>query len=731
MGKIWIPASGGDGIDLKETTADATAAADDIADGKTAYANGEKITGNIPIQIGETEGVGTPILNGSVLFVKIPRGIYKENAYGEENPLIIFPNAVQQKTVTPTKSKQNISADSGKLLNSVTVNPISDKYIDTSDANATASTILENRSAYVNGSKLTGTMTDQGAKTASLNAGGSYAIPAGYHNGSGKITANSLASQTDSTAGAGDILSGKTAWVKGSKLTGTMVNKGAVTGSVNCGGSYTIPAGYHNGSGKITGNSLASQTGVQSGKTAAGAGQILTGYEAWVNGGRVTGTMANQGAKTSSLNCGGSYTIPAGYHNGSGKITANSLSSQTSANAAANHLAKDKTAWVNGSKITGTVPDKRGTAQPVQYAQIRNNRFEIAVEPGIYGCNWVNNAQDYEYLSYQKVRDTIGLTAAKLKHNEGVLGLTGTFTSDANLEAGCLLSGYSGYSKGSKINGTMANRAITDSTIGGINSSYSNIAIHKGANPQFNTTTKSKERLFGIAPPSGYYNGAPYVGCPAQTKTVTPSTSSQTVRADNGVLEQVNVNAIPNNRGQYQYGANIGESGGSNGYYAINGLPEGYYVKNGADWAPEARISKDKMRSYFGISADKIKRGCSFMYVDGNVDRFIQYAGSKNSTSAVRYFTDAWGNSRTFPYIQLVFDSGFVPMSIAVFTNKTEKYEVVTQDPWHIILMNGSGVCHMYNYKTAGGISWDSTVRVPVTHSDTQYDYVINGYNNS
>lgn len=219
MGKIWIPASGGDGIDLKETTADATAAADDIADGKTAYANGEKITGNIPIQIGETEGVGTPILNGSVLSVKIPRGIYKENAYGEENPLIIFPNAGQQKTVTPTKSKQNISADSGKLLNSVTVNPIPDKYIDTSDANATASTILENRSAYVNGSKLTGTMTDQGAKTASLNAGGSYAIPAGYHNGSGKITANSLASQTDSTAGAGDILSGKTAWVKGSKLT--------------------------------------------------------------------------------------------------------------------------------------------------------------------------------------------------------------------------------------------------------------------------------------------------------------------------------------------------------------------------------------------------------------------------------------------------------------------------------------------------------------------------------
>ena len=74
------------------------------------------------------------------------------------------------------------------------------------------------------------------------------------------------------------------------------------------------------------------------------------------NGVKVTGTMTNQGAKTSSLNCGGSYTIPAGYHNGSGKITANSLASQTSATAAAAQLTTGYTAWVNGSKITGTRP---------------------------------------------------------------------------------------------------------------------------------------------------------------------------------------------------------------------------------------------------------------------------------------------------------------------------------------------------------------------------------------
>ena len=71
-----------------------------------------------------------------------------------------------------------------------------------------------------------------------------------------------------------------------------------------------------------------------------------------------TGTMVNNGARTASLNCGGSYTIPAGYHNGSGKIIANSLASQTSANAAAWDIIKGKTAWVSGSKRTGTLEDR-------------------------------------------------------------------------------------------------------------------------------------------------------------------------------------------------------------------------------------------------------------------------------------------------------------------------------------------------------------------------------------
>lgn len=219
----------------------------------------------------------------------------------------------------------------------------SDYIMKSLGGNAEAAHVLTGKtfSSNISGREKAGTMANQGAKTAALNCGDSYTIPAGYHNGSGKVTANSLGSQTapdsgKSAAGAGQILTGYQAFVNGSKVSGTMANQGAKTASLNCGGTYTIPAGYHNGSGKVTANSLTSQTAPDSGKSAAGAAQILTGHQAFVNGSKVSGTMANQGAKTAALNCGGTYTIPAGYHNGSGKVTANSLADQITVGAVLN-----------------------------------------------------------------------------------------------------------------------------------------------------------------------------------------------------------------------------------------------------------------------------------------------------------------------------------------------------------------------------------------------------------
>ena len=119
--------------------------------------------------------------------------------------------------------------------------------------NATAADVLASKT-FTNstGVEQTGTMVNRGAVSQALNAGGSYTVPSGYHNGSGTVAANSLASQTSATAIASQILAGITAWVNGIKITGSMSNQGAVSQSLTINGTYTVPAGYHNGSGKVT-----------------------------------------------------------------------------------------------------------------------------------------------------------------------------------------------------------------------------------------------------------------------------------------------------------------------------------------------------------------------------------------------------------------------------------------------------------------------------------------------
>ena len=254
----------------QDVTAVTATAADVLATKVIVDATGKVTTGTMP-----NNGAVSKTLDSTTTNYAIPAGYH--SGTGSVNVV------TETKTLTPTKSQQVVSATSGKVISSVTVNAIPDNYVDTTDATATAGTILEGETAYVGSVKVEGTMPNNGAAEKTLTTTEtSYTIPEGYHNGEGtviivpetktvqpsrseqnvtpttgkvlsKVTVGAIPANlidtTDATAEASDILSGQTAYVNGVKVTGSMTNNAAVNGTIDglTTTSYVVPAGYTTG----------------------------------------------------------------------------------------------------------------------------------------------------------------------------------------------------------------------------------------------------------------------------------------------------------------------------------------------------------------------------------------------------------------------------------------------------------------------------------------------------
>ena len=365
--------------------------------------------------------------------------------------------------------------------------------VDTTDANAETSDIATGKSGYVDGQKVDGNLRDIASGSASsfistnftvedkpqfnlLDFTLPFTVDLIHRQGSteqlnvmyGKITSaieltadkikagetvlgingkTSVVDTEDANAVAENIINGQTAYVNGEKVTGTMptkltwfVNNAKHLSSSHLGESYGL-------------NKLSYNSPVAMPKTNSGEIYVTIPRETLASSLGITADVVKTGTFISGVT--GTFT--------------------SDANATPNDMVLDKTAYVNGQKVTGTLEvvdaisiDNSGNTDTNLMLMNVDDIPSIVVGADIndlYGVKEVvEDGVGLEIIAPQsQFASVIGLTADKIKAGETILEVVGTYegldTSDATAVTNDIVSGKTAYVNGQKLTGDLTTYA--------------------------------------------------------------------------------------------------------------------------------------------------------------------------------------------------------------------------------------------------------------------------------
>ena len=444
--------------------------------------------------------------------------------------------------ITPTKQLQSIAPDNGYYgLSAVSIGAIPEAYQDVSSVTAVAEDVLATKIIVdAEGVVTTGTMPNIGAVNKTLDATASnqtYTVPAGYHNGSGQVKITLETKSATPTTSSQDITP----------------TSGKVLSKVTVG---AIPSNY-----KDTTN------------VDATAGDVLAGKVIVTSTGEVEGTMANNGHVTETLDAttnNQSYTIPEGYHDGEGTVsitleektttpttstqnitpTSGKVLSKVTVNAipakygdttgddavAANILSGKKAHSISSGSavaLTGTMANNGGVSQTLD---VRTGHTSYTVPAGYHdGTGTVSIVNETKSATPSTSSQDITPTDGKVLSKVTVAAIPANYQDTTNVDAaaGDVLAGKMIVTSTGEVEGTMPNRGAVSKVL--------------------DATTSNQSYTV----PAGYHNGSGTVSIVLETKSATPTESSQTIAPTTGkVLSQVTVNAIP-----AKYGDTTGDDG--------------------------------------------------------------------------------------------------------------------------------------------------------------------------